>query len=66
MRAVTGNKRNAASINTNGSFEKETLALQENLEGLSEINGRWFTKSIEKTPHHRIILDMDSSESSIH
>jgi hypothetical protein len=46
MRAVTGKKKNAASINTIGRFETETLALKENLESLSEINGRWVEKAM--------------------
>jgi len=49
-----------------GRFETEILALKENLDGLSGINGRWIQKAMEKTPHHRIILDMDSSESPVH
>jgi len=35
MRAITGKKKNAASINTIGRFETEILTLRENLEGLS-------------------------------
>ena len=66
MRAVTGKKKNAASVNTIGRFETEILALKENLEVLSEISGRWVEKAMERTPHHRIILDMDSSESPVH
>jgi hypothetical protein len=66
MRAVTGKKKNAASINTIGRFETEILPLKKNLEGLSEISGGWIQKATEKTPHHRIILDMDSSESPVH
>jgi len=66
MRAVTGKKRNAASINTIGRFETEILPLKKNLKGLSEINGRWVEKAMEKTTHNRIILDMDSSESPVH
>jgi len=66
MREVTGKKKNAASANTVGRFETEILPLNKNLEGLSEINGRWVTKAMEKTPHHRVILDMDSSESPVH
>ncbi len=66
MRAITGKKKNAASINTIGRFETEILPQKKNLEGLSEINGRWVTKAMEKIPHHRIILDMDSSESPVH
>jgi hypothetical protein len=66
MRAVTGKRKNAASINTIGRFETEILPLKKNLKGLSEINGRWVTKTMKKTTHHRIILDMDSSESPVH
>ena len=68
MRAITRKKynKNAASANTMGSFETELLVLKGNLDGLSDINGRWVQKALNKTPHRRIILDMDSSESSIH
>jgi len=68
MRAVTGKKmrKNAASINTVGRFETEILPQKKNLEGLSEINGSWVQKAMERSSPHRIILDMDSSESPVH
>jgi len=66
MRAVTGKKKNAASINTIGRFETEILPQKKNIEGLSEINGSWIHKAIQRSSHHRIILDMDSSESPVH
>jgi hypothetical protein len=66
MRAITGKKKNAASINTIGRFETEILTLRENLECLSEINGSWVQKAMERSPYHRIVLDMDSSESPVH
>jgi hypothetical protein len=66
MRAVTGKKKNAASIDTVGRFETEILTLRKNFDSLSEINRRWVEKAMEKTPHHRIILDIDSSESPVH
>lgn len=66
MRAIAGKKKNAASINTIGRFETKVLTLKENLDSLSKINGSWIQKAMEKTPHHRVILDMDSSESPVH
>ena len=66
MRAITGKKKNAASINTIGRFETKVLTLKENLASLSKINGSWIQKAMEKTPHHRVILYMDSSESPVH
>jgi len=66
MRTAAEKKKNAASINTIGRFETEILTLKKNIEGLSEINGSWIEKAIERTPHSRIILDMDSSESPVH
>ena len=68
MRAVTAKKKrkNAASVNTIGRFETGILTLRENLDSLSEINGRWIQRAMERTSHHRIILDMDSSESPVH
>ena len=68
MRAITGKKnvrKNAASANTMGRFETEMLAMRDNLGALSEINGRWVQKAIDKTSYRRIILDMDSSESQV-
>jgi len=66
MRAVTGKKKSAASINTIGRFETEILPLKKNIKGLSEINGRWVEIAMERSPHNQIILDMDSSESPVH
>jgi len=69
MRAITekkGAKKNAASTNTMGRFETEVLTLRENLKALSEINGRWVQRAINKTSYRRIILDMDSSVSPVH
>jgi len=66
MRAVAGKKKNAAGVNTIGRFETEILTLRENIDSLSEINGICVERAIEKTTHHRIVLDMDSSESPVH
>ena len=69
MRAIAEKKnvkKNAASTNTMGRFETEVLTLRENLKALSEINGRWVQRAINKTSYRRIILDMDSSESPVH
>ena len=69
LRAITGKKaphKQAASVNTMGRFETELLTQRENLAGLSEINGKWVERAMSKTPHRRIILDLDSSESPVH
>ena len=69
MRALTGKRtpnKQAASVNTMGRFETEILTRQENLGNLSDINGKWVQKAMGKTPHQRIILDLDSSESPVH
>ncbi len=68
MRGVTGKKKrkNAASVSTIGRFETEILILKENIDSLSEINESWVEKAIERTPHRRIILDMESSKSPVH
>ena len=66
MRAVTEKRKNAASANTTGRFKEEILILNENIDGLSEINARWVEKAMKKTLHHRIIFDMDSSENPVH
>jgi len=69
LRAITGKKapnKQAASVNTMGRFETEFLTQRENLAGLSEINGKWVERAMSRTPHRRIILDLDSSESPVH
>jgi hypothetical protein len=47
-------------------FETEVLARKENLEGLVRLNALWVEGAMAFTPHRRVILDMDSSESSVH
>ena len=69
MRRITGKKldnKNAASANTMGRFETQMLSVEDNLQALSEVNGRWVEGALEKTTHRRIILDMDSSASPVH
>ncbi|MFQ6676397.1 MAG: IS1380 family transposase [Fidelibacterota bacterium] len=69
IRVITGKKDNgkhAASANTIGRFETDILIQQENLKSLSDVNGKWIQRAMGKTPHRRIILDMDSSESPVH
>ncbi len=69
MRRITGRKidrKNAASANTMGRFETKMLSVNGNLHALSEVNGRWVERALQKTTHRRIILDMDSSASPVH
>ena len=69
MRRITGKKneeKHAASANTMGRFEIQMLSVKDNLKALSEVNGRWVERALEKTSHRRIILDMDSSASPVH
>ena len=42
------------------------LSGKDNLQTLSEVNGQWVERALEKTAHRRIILDMDSSASPVH
>ena len=61
MRRITGKKidrKNAASANTMGRFETQMLSVKDNLQALSEVNGQWVERALEKTTHRRIILDM--------
>ena len=69
MRVVVGwqgSDRNAASTNTVSRFETETLTQQDNLQGLARMNPQWVEDAMAHTPHRRVILDMDSSESPVH
>ncbi len=67
MRVVVGwqgSDRNAASTSEMGRFETETLTQEDNLKGLARMNPKWVELAMAHTPHQRVILDMDSSESS--
>ena len=69
MRRITGkkmDKKKAASANTMSRFETKMLSVQGNLKALAEVNGCWVERAMEKTPHQRIILDMDNSASPVH
>ena len=47
-------------------FETETLTQEDNLKGLALMNPQWVELAMAHTPHRRVILDMDSSESPVH
>ena len=69
MQAVVGRRaleKQAAGANTLSRFETEVLTREENLKGLSELNREWVDRAMAHSPHQRIILDMDSSESPVH
>jgi hypothetical protein len=69
MRVVVGwrgSERNAASANTMSRFETELLTQEHNLKGLASMNAPWLKSAMARTPHRRVILDLDSSESPVH
>ena len=69
MRVVVGwqgSDRNAARTNAMSRFETETLTQEDNLKGLALMNPQWVELAMAHTPHRRVILDMDSSESPVH
>jgi hypothetical protein len=69
MRVVVGwqgSQRNAASANTMSRFETELLTQEDNLGGLARMNTQWVEGAMAHTPHRRVILDLDSSESPVH
>ena len=69
MQAVVGRcamEKQAASSNTLSRFETETLVTEENLRGLEQLNTQWTGQAMARTPHQRVILDMDSSESRVY
>ncbi len=49
-----------------GRFETETLTQEDNLKGLARMNTQWVEGAMAHTPHRRVILDLDSSESPVH
>ena len=50
----------AASTNTMSRFETEVLTQDGNVEGLGRVSA-WVDGAMSRTPHRRVILDMDSS-----
>ena len=69
MRVIVGRRgpeRKAASTNTMSRFETEVLTQGHNLQGLARMNAQWVDGAMANTPHRRVILDMDSSESPVH
>ncbi|MCY4528784.1 MAG: IS1380 family transposase, partial [Chloroflexi bacterium] len=70
MRVIVGRRdgpeRPAASTNTMSRFETEVLTQDGNLEGLDRLNAKWVDRAMSRTPHRRVILDKDSSESPVH
>ena len=69
MRIIVGRRdtdRSAASTNTMSRFETEVLTQDGNVEGLGRLNAKWVDGAMSRTPHRRVILDMDSSESPVH
>jgi hypothetical protein len=69
MRAVVSRRaveKQAAGTNTVNRFETETLVTPGNLKGLEQLNFEWVDQAMAHTPHRRIIIDMDSSESPVY
>lgn len=69
MQAVVGRRtleKRAASTNTLSRFETEVLLAEKNLKGLNHLNAEWVSRAMARTPHRRVILDMDSSESPVY
>jgi len=69
MQAVVGRRameKQAAGTNTMSRFETEVLITDENQKGLEQLNAEWVERAMIRTRHHRIILDMDSSESPVY
>jgi len=42
------------------------LAGEDNLKGLARMNSQWVEDAMTRTPHRRVILDLDSSKSPVH
>ncbi|MCA1776776.1 MAG: IS1380 family transposase, partial [Loktanella sp.] len=69
MRQIVGGRAvnaQAASASQMGRFETETLALSENREALSDLNGQWIDRFHNRNGLKYIVLDMDSSVSPTH
>ena len=66
MRQVVGGRAvdaQAASASQMGRFETEMLAMSENREALSDLNGQWIDRFHDRNGLKYIVLDMDSSVS---
>jgi hypothetical protein len=69
LRVVTDrlvSAQQAASTNTLRRFETEVLTHKENVQGRAHLNAAWVAKAMAHSPHRRVILDMDRSESPVY
>ena len=69
MRTAVGRRASgsrAAARNTLGRFETEILTTAENRRALAQLNSSWVSAALANTRTRRIILDMDSSEGTVH
>ncbi len=69
MRVIVSRRaseKQAASTNSVSRFETELLTHPENVEALSRLNEVWVSRAMGRTKTHRLILDLDSSESPVH
>jgi hypothetical protein len=69
MRVIVGwqgSEQKGASTSEMGRFETELLTQEDNLQGLTRMNTQWVERAMAHTPHRRVVLDMDSSESPVH
>ena len=66
MRVIVGRRgdpeRPAARTNTMSRLETEVLTQDSNVEGLGRVNAKRVDGAMSRTPHRRVILDMDSSD----
>jgi DDE family transposase len=56
----------AASTSQMRRFETEFLSADENLAALANLSGQWISRAHARQPPKAIVLDMDSSVSTIH
>jgi hypothetical protein len=69
LRQVVGGRakeRLAASTSEMSRFETEILTNDENVQALTDLNGRWVSEANRRSQVKELILDMDSSESPTH
>jgi len=61
-----GGRKTGCLDQSDGGFETEVLATEENLAAVADLSGQWIDKVHDRHPPTKIILDMDSSVSPTH
>ena len=69
MRWIVGGRavgKQAASASQMGRFETEFLATDDNIAALTDLSGAWIDRVHDRKPPKDVVVDMDSSVSTVY